>query len=106
MLSGRRDDPLRLIDADKPPYADYLAWSLKLARRGTVIVADNVVREGKIVDPGSQDPNVVGVRRFSEVLAADRRLSATAIQTVGSKGHDGFAIALVTADPRAFSNGS
>ncbi len=86
------------IDADKPGYPDYLAWSLKLSRRGTVIVADNVIRDGKVIDPKSDDPRVQGMRRFNEQLAAERRVSATEIQTVGSKGYDGFALAVVTAD--------
>jgi predicted O-methyltransferase YrrM len=91
------------IDADKPGYPDYLEWSIKLSRRGALIVADNVVRKGGVADPASADPRVQGVRRFNELLAADPRVSATVVQTVGSKGHDGFAIALVTADPYAGS---
>jgi predicted O-methyltransferase YrrM len=87
------------IDADKEGYPDYLAWSLKLSRRGTCIIADNVVRHGAVIDPGSDDPRVHGVRRFHELLAAEPRVSATTLQTVGSKGYDGFTMALVTADP-------
>jgi predicted O-methyltransferase YrrM len=83
------------IDADKESYTEYLAWSLKLSRPGTMIVADNVVRAGAISDAASTDPLVQGVRRFNEALAAEPRLSATAIQTVGIKGHDGLAFALV-----------
>jgi predicted O-methyltransferase YrrM len=86
------------IDADKESYTEYLEWSLKLSRPGTMIVADNVVRAGKISDAASTDPLVQGVRRFNEALAAEPRISATAIQTVGIKGHDGLAIALVIAD--------
>lgn len=86
---------LIFIDADKSGYPDYLKWSLALARSGSVIIADNVVRDGAIVDPDSHDPSVQGVRRFNEMLAREPRLSATAIQTVGSKGYDGFAIALI-----------
>lgn len=86
---------LIFIDADKPSYPDYLAWSLRLARPGTLIVADNVVRDGAVVDPKSADPNVQGVRRFNELLAAEPRVSATVLQTVGGKGYDGFAVALV-----------
>ncbi len=85
------------LDADKEGYTDYLEWSLKLSRVGTMIVADNVVRSGKVTDPQSGDAMVQGVRRFLDRLAAEPRLSATAIQTVGSKGHDGIAIALVVA---------
>jgi predicted O-methyltransferase YrrM len=89
---------LVFIDADKPSNPDYLAWALRLTRAGSVIVADNVVRDGRVVDPGG-DASVQGVRRFLERVAAEPRLSATALQTVGSKGYDGFALALVTADP-------
>jgi predicted O-methyltransferase YrrM len=89
---------LIFIDADKPGYPDYFRWALKLSRRGSVIVADNVVREGEVIDPASADPRVQAMRRFNEVLAAEPRVSATEIQTVGSKGHDGFALALVVAD--------
>ncbi len=83
---------LIFIDADKPNNPEYLRWALKLSRRGTVIVADNVVRDGAVIDDESSDPSVDGVRRFNELLAAEARVSATAIQTVGSKGYDGFAI--------------
>jgi predicted O-methyltransferase YrrM len=89
---------LIFIDADKPGYADYLKWSLKLARPGTLIIADNVVRKGAVADPGSKDENVQGIRKFNEVLAAEKRVIATVIQTVGSKGYDGLALILVTAD--------
>jgi predicted O-methyltransferase YrrM len=89
---------LVFIDADKESYPEYLAWALKLTRRGSLIVADNVVRGGAVADPASADPRVRGVRRFNELLAAEPRVSATAIQTVGGKGYDGFALALVTAD--------
>jgi predicted O-methyltransferase YrrM len=84
------------IDADKPNNPLYLDWALKLSRAGTVIVCDNVVRGAAVADPGSTDPNVIGTRRLFEMMAGDPRLSATAIQTVGSKGLDGFALALVT----------
>ena len=90
---------LVFIDADKQGYPDYLAWALRLTRPGSLIIADNVVRKGAVADPDSDDPRVRGVRRFNELLAAEPRVSACAIQTVGSKGYDGFAIALVTADP-------
>ncbi|MBD2339950.1 O-methyltransferase [Calothrix sp. FACHB-156] len=94
---GRTFD-LIFIDADKPSNPDYLAWALKLSRRGTLIIADNVVRNGAVIDAASDDPNVQGIRRFNELLAAESRVSATEIQTVGSKGYDGFAIAVVTSD--------
>ena len=86
------------IDADKPGYSDYFAWALRLSRRGSLIVADNVIRKGAVADALSADAMVQGVRRFNEVLAAEPRVSATVIQTVGVKGYDGFAIALVTSD--------
>jgi predicted O-methyltransferase YrrM len=86
------------IDADKANNPLYLSHALQLSRRGTVIVIDNVIREGAVADAGSTDPSVLGVRRLNEMLRDDPRLTATAIQTVGSKGYDGFAIALVTGD--------
>jgi predicted O-methyltransferase YrrM len=95
---GRGPFDLIFIDADKPSYPDYLAWALRLARCGSLIVADNVVRNGAVLDPASDDPRVQGARRFNELLAAEPRVSATAIQTVGSKGYDGFAVALVIVD--------
>jgi predicted O-methyltransferase YrrM len=96
-LSAERRGPFDLIfiDADKPSYPQYLDWSLRLSRPGTLIIADNVVRKGAIIEAESADPDVQGMRRFNELLAAERRVSATAIQTVGSKGHDGFALAVV-----------
>lgn len=86
---------LIFIDADKPSNPEYLEWSLILSRPGTVIIADNVVRNGSVVDMQSTDRNVVGVRRFFDLMAEHPRLSATAIQTVGSKGYDGFSLAIV-----------
>ncbi len=83
------------IDADKTHNPEYLAWALRLARPGTAIVVDNVVREGEVVDAASADPDVIGVRRMFEMMAREPRLSATAIQTVGAKGWDGFALAIV-----------
>jgi predicted O-methyltransferase YrrM len=83
------------IDADKGNYPEYLEWALKLSRPGTLIIADNVVRDGAVIDAANPDPAVQGVRRMNEIIAAEPRLSATAIQTVGSKGYDGFAIAIV-----------
>lgn len=87
------------IDADKVNSPNYLTWALKLSHRGSVIVLDNVIREGAILNARSRDQAVQGTRRLHDMLAAEPRLSATAIQTVGDKGYDGFAIALVTADP-------
>ncbi len=83
---------LIFIDADKPSNPDYLIWSLRLSRPGTLIVCDNVIREGEVANPASTDPKVRGVRRLFEMVAADPRLQATAVQTVGSKGYDGFAL--------------
>jgi predicted O-methyltransferase YrrM len=87
------------IDADKSGYPEYFKWAMKLARRGTVIIADNVVRGGKVIDAANNDSHVVGVRNFLELVSQDPRVSATAIQTVGSKGYDGFAMAVVIQEP-------
>jgi predicted O-methyltransferase YrrM len=94
---GRGPFDLIFIDADKPSYADYFTWALKLSRRGGVIIGDNVIRKGAVVNPSaSDDPRVPGVLRFNELVAAEQRVSATVIQTVGGKGYDGFTIAVVT----------
>jgi predicted O-methyltransferase YrrM len=90
---------LIFLDADKQSSADYLRAALPLSRPGTVILADNVVRGGAILDGDSDDPRVQGVRRFYELLAAEPSLRATALQTVGSKGWDGFALAVVSEPP-------
>jgi predicted O-methyltransferase YrrM len=86
---------LVFIDADKARLTEYFDWSVRLARRGALIVADNVVRDGAVADPRSGDPSVQGVRRFLASLEGDRRVAVTAIQTVGDKGYDGFAAAVV-----------
>jgi predicted O-methyltransferase YrrM len=86
---------LIFIDADKVSTADYFVWALKLSRPGTLIITDNVIRKGAVADAKSRDSSVVGMRRFFELLAKEKGVSATAIQTVGSKGYDGFAIAIV-----------
>jgi predicted O-methyltransferase YrrM len=86
---------LAFIDADKENNANYFRWALKLARPGALIIVDNVVRDGAVVDLANDDPMIVGTRALFDALAAEPRVSATAIQTVGSKGWDGFAIALV-----------
>ncbi|AXL50122.1 methyltransferase [Paraburkholderia caffeinilytica] len=88
---------LVFIDADKESNPDYLRLSLQLSRPGTVIIGDNVVRKGKVADVGNSDPDVIGVRRYFDLLAANPQLSTTAIQTVGSKGWDGFSITVVSA---------
>lgn len=84
------------IDADKPSNPDYLRWSLKLSRPGTIIVVDNVVRGGRVLDAASADANVTGVRRFLADVGANPGLTATAVQTVGAKGYDGFALLRVS----------
>lgn len=86
---------LIFIDADKPNNPTYLEWAVKLSRKGTLIVVDNVIRDGKIADTDSTDPAITGTRRMFEMLAAHPSLEATALQTVGSKGYDGLAFALV-----------
>src|SRR5262249_3798286 len=98
MKEGHGSFDLIFIDADKPSNPDYLAWALKFSHRGTLIIVDNVVRSGAVVDAASTDPSIQGVRRFAEMVAAEPRLSATAIQTVGSKGYDGFALVRVIGD--------
>ncbi len=92
---GRGPFDFIFIDADKTGYPDYFTWALRLSRPGTMIIADNVVRNGAIADPESTDPNVQGVRRFNAMVAAEPRVTATAIQTVGSKGYDGLLLAMV-----------
>ena len=83
------------IDADKPPYTEYFEWALKLSRSGTLIIADNVIRDGKVLDPNHDDEMVKGAQRFNKALAANNRVSATILQTIGIKEYDGMAIALV-----------
>jgi predicted O-methyltransferase YrrM len=93
---------LVFIDADKPHNADYFTWSVRLTRPGGVIIVDNVVRGGNVLEADTADPDVQGVRRLNEVIAAEPSVSATTIQTVGAKGYDGFTIAVVgqSAGPR------
>lgn len=83
------------IDADKPPYAEYFQWALRLSRPGTLIIADNVIRDGKVMDENSADEMVKGVQRFNKMLAGTAAVDATIIQTVGEKEHDGMALAIV-----------
>lgn len=94
-LVGEAPFDLIFIDADKPSNPDYFQWALKLSRPGTLIVVDNVVRDGAVVNAHSPDPNVQGVRRLTELIAAEPRVNATALQTVGGKGYDGLLLALV-----------
>lgn len=89
---------LTFIDADKSRSADYFTWALQLSRRGSLIIVDNVVRNGAIADAANTNADVAGTRRFLEMAAAEPRVNVTAIQTVGSKGYDGFALALVVGD--------
>lgn len=89
---------LIFIDADKRNNPDYFTWALKLSHRGSLIIVDNVIRNGAVTEAASNDPNIQGVRRLNELLAAEPRVSVTEIQTVGNKGYDGFALALVTAE--------
>jgi predicted O-methyltransferase YrrM len=92
------DGPFDLvfIDADKVHCPDYFQWALRLSRPGSVIVTDNVVRGGEVADPSTKDDSVLGVRRMLELIAAEPRVEATAVQTVGAKGYDGFSLAYVT----------
>jgi predicted O-methyltransferase YrrM len=96
LAEGRGPFDFIFIDADKASYPEYLTWALRLSRPGTLLIADNVVRRGAVIEPSNSDPNVQGVRHFLDLLAAEPRVSASAIQTVGVKGHDGFAIAVVS----------
>jgi predicted O-methyltransferase YrrM len=94
---GRGPFDLVFIDADKPSNPDYFAWAMQLTRKGSLILMDNVVRDGAVADGASEDASVRGTRRALEMMAAEPRVIATAIPTVGGKGYDGFAVALVTA---------
>lgn len=97
VLAAEKPEPFDFvfIDADKPSNTIYLDWAIKLGRPGTVIVLDNVVRDGQLANAASTDPNVKGSRGAFELIAANPRLSATALQTVGSKGYDGFAVMIL-----------
>ncbi|MBV2353745.1 O-methyltransferase [Streptomyces sp. J2-1] len=88
---------LTFIDADKVNNPRYVEWALRLSRAGSLIIVDNVVREGRVADPADTDPSVVGTRAAIDLIATHPRLSGTAVQTVGSKGYDGFALARVLA---------
>jgi predicted O-methyltransferase YrrM len=97
LLESERPEPfdLAFIDADKPSNAAYFAYALKLSRPGALIIVDNVVREGAVADPSQTDGGALGARALFEAVAAERRVEATAVQTVGAKGWDGFLIARV-----------
>ena len=86
---------LTFVDADKPATADYFGWAVRLSRPGGIIVVDNVVRGGAVADDATDDPDALGIRRFVAAAAAEPGVSATVVQTVGSKGHDGFAVVVV-----------
>lgn len=96
-LEANQEGPFDMIfiDADKPPYTEYFQWALKLSRPGTLIVADNVIRDGKVLDKNTTDEMVQGAQRFNTFLANSPSVTATIIQTVGSKMHDGMALAVV-----------
>ena len=96
-LVGEAPFDLIFLDADKPSMPDYLTWSLRLSRVGTVIIGDNVVRDGEVADERSADPSVLGVQRYLKMIGENPRLNGTALQIVGSKGWDGLAMALVEA---------
>ena len=89
---------LIFIDADKASIPEYFDWALRMSHKGSLIIIDNVVREGAVIDESSDDASVKGVRRLNEILASEKRVSSTVIQTVGVKGYDGLAVALVLAD--------
>ncbi|MFM9279762.1 O-methyltransferase [Paenibacillus jiagnxiensis] len=93
---GTEPFDLIFIDADKPNNPAYLRWALHFSHPGTVIIGDNVIREGEIINKHSTDPRIHGVRAFYDLLADEPRINATAMQTVGSKGYDGFVLGLVT----------
>jgi len=99
-LAAERREPFDFIfiDADKTGYPEYFRHSLTLSRRGTMIIADNVVREGAVADAASDDPNVRAVRTLLGMMANEARVISTVLQTVGSKGYDGFSVALVIGD--------
>ena len=97
ILAAEQPEPFDFvfIDADKPNNPTYLDWAVRLGRPGTVIVLDNVVRDGEVANAASRDPNVLGSRGAFELIAGNKRLSATALQTVGAKGYDGFAVMIL-----------
>jgi predicted O-methyltransferase YrrM len=97
VAEGAEPFDLIFIDADKPNNPVYLDWAMKLSRAGTVLIVDNVIREGAVIEADSMDASVQGTRRLFDLMAKDSRLEATALQTVGSKGYDGFVMAVVRA---------
>ena len=95
VAEGQGPFDMIFIDADKAPYAEYLEWALRLARPGTLILADNVVRGGDVLENNATDADTVGIRRFNEALAAHAGVSSIVLQSVGARGHDGMALAVV-----------
>jgi predicted O-methyltransferase YrrM len=97
LIAEEREGPFDFffIDADKANIPEYFGWALRMSREGSVIIVDNVVREGAVIDAASEDASVKGVRRLNEILAREPRVDSTVLQTVGVKGYDGFAMALV-----------
>lgn len=95
VAEGQGPFDMIFIDADKAPYAEYLQWALRLARPGTLILADNVVRGGDVVNENATDADTAGIRRFNEALAAHAGVSSIVLQSVGTRGHDGMALAVV-----------
>ncbi len=93
--NGEGPFDLVFIDADKVSTPDYLTWAMRLTKPGSIIIIDNVVRSGQVANPDTTDPHVKGIQKALEMLASDKRLVSTALQTVGSKGYDGFSIAVV-----------
>jgi caffeoyl-CoA O-methyltransferase len=93
---GKGPFDLVFIDADKAPMADYFEWALRLSRPGTLIIADNVIREGRVLDPDDPDESVRGIRRFNEMVSRSGAVTSVILQTVGTKEHDGIALALVS----------
>lgn len=91
---GQKFD-LTFIDADKATIPHYFEWAMRLSNPGALIIVDNVIRDGKVIDEASEDASIRGVRRFNEMLSTEKRVSATTIQTVGSKGYDGFTLAVL-----------
>jgi caffeoyl-CoA O-methyltransferase len=96
-LKAENEGPFDMIfiDADKPPYAEYFQWALKLSRPGTLIVVDNVIREGKVLDPNTTDESARGAARFNKLLSQTQGVTATILQNVGAKEHDGMALIVV-----------
>jgi predicted O-methyltransferase YrrM len=96
-IAAERGGPFDFIfiDADKENSAEYFEWALRLSRPGAAIIVDNVIRDGEVADAKTTDPRVKGIRRLNDTLAREPRVSATTIQTVGSKGYDGFTLVLI-----------